>query len=492
MPVIQAEEAMHPLQVGERLANKDTVSGTPSNTQVATAHSDYEKLRRDLSAAYSQIAELDKRRRAQVDEIDSVEHEIEANCRLSEGKQTTINRLTAEVGRWESAVAVKMEQIAAELQAKEKIQRELAAFPSHIADLEQRYDAQCSHNELQTLPEHTIAFLTTALMQAHSEDRAEAERIATARRDLEHLLRLLSTPIIIAPERYVAAAQSQIPLARGELPQDILVSSFSAVKPTQAKMRLLSPISFLDGVSLAALRAAERQIAALQMECDNMSKKLETLRNKLQVIKSKVEEQERTIAALTAQRDQRERAAATMAENLAAVRRDIEQLLDDLAAFSPHIADLEWRYDAQSKAIRDQFQTKTSLLEHIIAFLTTAFMQARSKDRAKSEQIATARRDLEHLQYVLSEQMISLQERYEAQSQELKSFRDKLHSIPELHQPTYCHTVWKVNGTGSGSWEVHASLIPATKVEGFIGASFSFSSKVSQFLSFWNTILMGT
>ena len=463
MSVVQAEEAMRPLQVGEQLLNKDTVSDTRSNIQVATACPDSEKLRRDLSAAYFQIAELDKRRKAQLKEIKSVDDEITANHHLSEGKHIKINCLTADAGRWERAVVVKMEQIAAELEAKEKIQRELAAFPSHIADLEQRYDAQCIHNKLQTLPEHTITFLTTAFMQAHSEDRVEAEQIATARRDLEHLLRLLSTPIIIVPERYVVAAKSQIPIARGELPQDTLDSHCRAALPTQTKMRLLSPISVLEGASLAKLRAAERQIAALRMECDNQSKELDALRNDLQVSKSKVEEQERTITTLTAQRDQWERTATTMVEKLATVRRDIEQLLDDIAAFSPHIADLQRRYDAQSKAIRDQFQTKTTLLEHTIAFLTTPFMQAQSKDTAEAEQFATARSDLEHLQCVLSEQMTSLQERYEAQSQELESVRDKLHSIPKLHQPTYCHTVWKVFPS-SGSWEIHTSLIPAMKV----------------------------
>jgi chromosome segregation ATPase len=432
--------------------------------QMTTTRADYKKLRRDISAAYSQIAQLDKRRKAQAQEIESVECELDANHELVQDKRESINFLTAEVDSRKCVVDIKAEQIAAELRAKEEIQRELAALPSHIADLEQRYDAQSTHNELQTLPEHTITFLTTVFMQARGGNRAKARQIATARRDFEHLLRLLSTPIIIVPERYVAAAQSQVSIASGELPQDKLEMSASSVKPAYCRMISLSPITTLHGVSLIEeLREAERQIAELRMECDNKSKKLDSVRNDLQVMKSLVEEKERTITTLTAECDQLERAVVTMAENLAAVRRDIEQLLHDIAAFSPHIADLRRRYDVQSKAIRDQLQTKTSLLAHIIAFLTT-FTQAQSEDRGEAEQIATARRDLEHLQCILSEQMTSLQKRCRSQSQELKSVRNKLHSIPKLHQPTYIHTVLK----GScGSWKIDTRLISLSGKEGY-------------------------
>ena len=171
--------------------------------QIATARPDSERLRRDIFSAYSQIAELQARCEAQFKELDSVEDELDAKKCLVMDKDYEIITLTNKVNQLEYEFATWAERCAAERRDNEKLQRDLAAFSSHIADLEQRYDAQVIHNELQietSQLEHTITFLTTTFTHAQSEERAEAEQFATARRDLEHLRRLLSTQTIIVGE----------------------------------------------------------------------------------------------------------------------------------------------------------------------------------------------------------------------------------------------------------------------------------------------------
>ena len=452
--------------------------------QIATARPDSEKLRRDIFSAYSQIAELQARcdprqqesgelhrriggrsesKAAQSKELDSVEDELDAKKCLVMDKDYEIITLTNKVNQLEYEFATWAERCAAERRDNEKLQRDLAAFSSHIADLEQRYDAQAIHNELQietSQLEHTITFLTTAFTHAQSEERAEAEQFATARRDLEHLRRLLSTQTIIVGE-HGGDELSIEHSCTGALEQRMqafrLISSLSRVPRSTQLCRLALDLREADSELLEAeLMAAELQIEELQTSYDTQSKKLGSLRNELQVTRLLVEEKNRTITTLTAKVDQLERAVATKKKQFAAEGKDKKELLFNLAAFLGRITNLQWRYDAQSKAIHDQLQTEISLLEHTITFLTTTFiMQAQSEVKVKAEQIATARRDLEQLRCVLSKQTTSLREHCVVQSQELKSVRDALHSTVleaaarynTTHSATFSFT-WR---TGEGA-----------------------------------------
>jgi chromosome segregation ATPase len=135
-------------------------------------------------------------------------------------------------------------------------------------------------------------------------------------------------------------------------------------------------------------------MAELQRRYDAQSKELGSVRSSLQTNKSLFEEKDPTITTLTAEVDQWKLADAPKAKQFAAEHHDKEKFQRDLAAFSSQTADLQKRYDAQSKdivAIRGELQTKTSLLEekeHTITSLTTGVAQARREDSAKAEQIA--------------------------------------------------------------------------------------------------------
>ena len=443
---------------------KDPTSDSPPNMQIATAHPDSEKLRRDIFSAYSQIAELQARCEAQSKELDSVEDELDAKKCLVMDKGYEITTLTNKVNQLEYEFATWAEKCAAEHRDNEKLQRDLAAFSSHIADLEQRYAAQAIHNELQietSQLEHTITFLTTAFTHAQSEERAEAEQFATARRDLEHLRRLLSTQTIIVGE-HGGDELSIEHSCTGALEQRMqafrLISSLSRVPRSTQFCRLALDLREADSELLEAeLLAAELQIEELQMSYDAQSKKLGSFRNELQITRLLVEEKDRTITTLAAKVDQLERAVATKKKQFAAEGKDKVQLLFNLSAFLRRIANLQWRYDAQSRAIHEQLQTEISLLKHTITFLTTTFMQAQSEDKVKAEQIATARRDLEQLRCVLSKQMTSLRERYVVQSQELKSVRDELHSTALEAAARYNTTH---SGTFSFTWRMGDSPPP--------------------------------
>ena len=390
--------------------------------QIATARA---KFLRDFSASSSQIAELQKRYDAQSKEIESIEKELSIQEGLVKEKNCIIAPLTAEVDHWKHEVATKAKQAAAELRDEEGIQEYLALFSSWIADIEQRYDAQAVHSELQTnmsLLDHAITFLTAALMQAQSEDGANADQIATARSNLRHLRCLLSMQIIIVLKCFrmlglcsdsVSASSKQAitqsQSRKGYLPLD-----------WEARMSLMYPTTFTDAAS---------QLAELQRRYNAQSEQLDSVRNKLQITKSLVEEKDRTITTLTAEVRQWKCAADTEAARFAAVRNKNAELLKCIAAFFPHIADLQRRYDAQSKAIRDELQTRTSLLEHTITFINTAFTQAQSEDRAKAKQIATVCEELEQLRCVLFEKITNLQERCVAHSEELESVRTPLNEV---------------------------------------------------------------
>jgi chromosome segregation ATPase len=410
--------------------------------QMTTARLDSEKFRRDLCDLWSQIAQLEMRCDAQSEELDSAENELRGIESLVEEKDRIIATLTAQVDHEKCAHATMEEQVDAERRYNEKLQGYLEALSSHIADLKQRYDAQeeAIRDELQSkasLLRHPINFLATAFMQAQSEDRAKAEQFATARRDLERLLYELMPSILERMERgksildvaqvreldYERSEWTSPPkrAPRSRYSRDYMARWFSAEWLDSEESKKLPYPRTLPG--------AASKIAELQMRRDAQSKQLDSVWHKIEANDSLVYERDRTIATLPREVDRWKRAVATMAEHLAAVRKVKESLLRDLAAFSPRITFLQQYYDKKSKAIRAELQTHTSLLEHTITFLTTAFTQAQSEDGA----IATVRSDLEQLRCVFSELMTSLHARYAALPQELQSVRDELHSIEILY-----------------------------------------------------------
>lgn len=281
---------------------------------------------------------------------------------------------------------------------------------------------------------HTINFLATAFMQAQSEDRMKTEQFATAGRDLLHVPQqpmcqrseVRKMTLDVAQSRELDAVrweQTWPPRSASRLRCDYAAQRVSLEWLNLEESKMLTyPRTLADAAS---------KIAELQMCYNAQSKRLDSVWNKIAANYSLVEEGDRTISTLTYEVDRWKRAVATMAVHLAAVRRDKDLLLLDLAAFSPRIASLQQHYDGKSKAIRDELQAHTSLLEHTITILTTAFTPAQSEDRA----IATARGDLEQFRCVLSEKMTSLHERYAALPQELESLRDELHSIAILYHP---------------------------------------------------------
>jgi hypothetical protein len=80
-------------------------------------------------------------------------------------------------------------------------------------------------------------------------------------------------------------------------------------------------------------------------------KELGSVRSSLQTNKSLFEEKDPTITTLTAEVDQWKLADAPKAKQFAAEHHDKEKFQRDLAAFSSQTADLQKRYDAQSKDI---------------------------------------------------------------------------------------------------------------------------------------------
>ncbi|KAF8552289.1 hypothetical protein OG21DRAFT_1486320 [Imleria badia] len=351
-----------------------------NNVLTTITNTELEQLLLDLSTASSQMTSLQQN-------YAELSGDFRVTLSLRDEKDHTIATLTAELIQWKNADAGKALQITAVRQDNEMLRRDLSAASSRTAELQQRHDTQSrelgsTRKELQTTVslieerDRTIASLAAEVAHWKQSDVTKAEQIATARRDFEEVRRDLS--------------------------------------------------------------ASSSQIAELQKRHDAQSEELGSVRSELQANKSLVEQKDRTITTLTAEVDQWKRVDATKAEQFAAEHQDKEKLQRDLAAFSSQTADLQKRYDVQSKdiaTIRNELQTKMSLLEekeHAINSLTTDIAQAKREDSAKAEQISAARRDLEQLRRELSsasDRFADVQERYAAQSQELNSVRDELRQI---------------------------------------------------------------
>ena len=349
--------------------------------QVTISNKELEQLSLDLSTTSSQITELQQRYAQLSRDFGSVHYELQVTSSSRDEKDRTITSLTAEVAQWKTAEA-------AARRDNESLRRDLSATSSRTAELQQRCDAQSSElastrNELQTFIEErdrTVASFTAEVARWKQSDATKAEQIASSRRDYEKLQRDLS--------------------------------------------------------------ASSSKSAALQTHYDAQSQELGSVRNELQVNNSLLEEKERTITTLTAAVNQWKRTDTAKAEQIAAEHRDKEKLQLDLTSFSSQTADLQKRYDAQSKdivSIRNELQAKVSLLEEkerTVSSLIAEVAQAKREDSMKAEQLTTARRDVERLRLELSSastQSAALQKRYEAQSKELNSVRDELHQIEILY-----------------------------------------------------------
>jgi chromosome segregation ATPase len=338
--------------------------------QITISNKELDQFLLDLSTASSQITELQQNYAGLLRDFSSVRRELQVTISLRDEKDRIIATLTAEVAQWKNADAAKAQQITAVRHDSETLRRDLVSA---------RKEVQTKASLIEER-DRTIASFTAEVAQWKRSDVTKGEQIATARRNSEKLQTDLS--------------------------------------------------------------ASSSQMAELQRRYDAQSKELGSVRNELQANKSLVEEKDRTITTITAEVDQWKLADVTKAKQFAAEHQDKEKFQRDLAAFSSQTADLQKRYDAQSKdivTIRGELQTKTSLLEekeHTITFLTTEVAQAKREDSAKAEQIATARSDLEQLRRELSsasDRFTEIQERYAVQSKELESVRDEFRQIEILY-----------------------------------------------------------
>ena len=142
---------------------------------------------------------------------------------------------------------------------------------------------------------------------------------------------------------------------------------------------------------------------------------------------------DRTIASLTAEVEQWKLADATKAEQIATTKKQVDELQRDLSASTSQFAELQRRYEAQSRdfiAMRNELRTSSSEdKDRTVAALTAQVEEWKRKDALKEEHIGTIRKQTEDLQRELtstSSQVAEVLQRYELQSRELGSLRDQL------------------------------------------------------------------
>ena len=407
-----------------------------------------ERLTRELSAATSQIIVLRIQLSSLGDGTASQHDKIDSTITTTITTiTTTITTVTTQIQQWKHTVARNKGQITISNKELDQLLLDLSTASSQMTDLQQDYaalsrDFSSVRRELQVTlslrdeKDRTIATLTAEVAQWKNADAAKAQQITTVRQDSETLRRDL-----VSARKEVQTKASLIE------ERDRTIASFTA----QVAQWKRSDVTQKEQIATARrnserlqtdLSASSSQMAELQRRYDAQSRELGSVRNELLANKSLVEDKDRTITTLTAEVDQWKLADATKAEQFAAEHRAREQLQRDLAAFSSQTANLQKRYDAQSKdtvTIRNELQTKTSLLEkkeQTITSLTTEVAQAKREASANAEQTATARGDLDQLRRELSsasDRFTEIQERYTVQSQELNSVRDELRQIEILY-----------------------------------------------------------
>ncbi|KAG8215928.1 hypothetical protein J3R82DRAFT_7902 [Butyriboletus roseoflavus] len=433
--------------------------------QIITARQDSEKLQKDLSASTSQKTELQKRYDAQTKEIESLRNELQSHKTLFEEKERSITTLTAEVKQWKRSDATKAEQFAAEHRDKEKLQQDLTSFSSRLTDLQKRYDAVSTdivsvRSELQTKvslleeKEHTIASLKTEVTQTKREDKVKAEQISVARKDVEKLrieLSSASSRIADVQKRYEAQSK-ELHSVRDELHQiELLYSAGSGGKdkgPAKPSEHAVSQhIARALEKKNKEMEALRRDLAMSTTRNTELQKSYETLSKDISVVrdelKVKTSESEGAITSLTAQVEQWKRADTMKAERIATTLEQVEKLQIDLSTSTSQLAEFQVRYETQSRefiAVRKELQTSTSssaTKDRTIASLTADVDQWKRVDATKVEKITTTLKQVERLQRDVSASVSELAElrgRYEAQSCELTTVRDELHTKISLHE----------------------------------------------------------
>ena len=303
---------------------------------------------------------------------------------------TTITTITTRIEQWKHIVTRNKGQVTISIKELDQLSLELYSTSSQITGLQERYDelsrdfSSVRHEQRVTLSHHeakdrTIASLSAEVAQWKNTDAAKAQQITAAYRDNETLRHHLS--------------------------------------------------------------AASSRTAELQQRYDAQSSDLVSARTELQTKASLIEERDRTIASFIAEVARWEKSDATNAEQIATARQDYERLQRDLSVASSKTAELQNRYDAQSKelsSISDELQANKSLVEEKerrITALTAEVDQWKLADATKAERFAAEDRDKEKLQQDLasfSSQIIDLQKRYDARSQDVVSVRGELQSKVSL------------------------------------------------------------
>lgn len=305
---------------------------------------------------------------------------------------TTITTVTRRIDQWKrQTVAKNNNQIIISSKELELLSSELSTTSSQMAELQQHYGQLLSNfgsvrRELQVTlsrsneKDRTSASLTAEVAQWRITDVKKGEEITAARRENEMLRHDLS--------------------------------------------------------------AASARTAELQQRYDAQLKELASVRSQLQAKALLVEEGDRTIASFTAEIAEWKQSDAAKTEQIADARRDYDMVQTDFSTLSSQTAELQKRYNAQSKeiiSIRSKLHARESLLEekhHAVTSLSDELAQAKRESNLKTEQIETARRDVEQLRDKLSSsstRFADLQKRYEAQLQEVNSLRDQLHEIEALY-----------------------------------------------------------
>jgi chromosome segregation ATPase len=373
---------------------------------------------------------------------------------LIEERDRTIVSLAAEVVQWKRSDVAKGEQIATARRNSEKLQTDLSAFSSQIVELQKRYDAQSKElgtvqNELQASKslveekDRTITTLTTKVAQAKREDSAKGEQLATARNGLEQLRHELSSAsdrFTEIQERYAAQSQ-ELESVRDEFRQiEILYSS----RPNQGSSKPSKNV-----VAQQIARALEEKNKQMKELRDNLAvatsrntelqRSYEALLSEVSVVRDQLSVQasqhEGTIISLTAQVEQWKRADAMKAEQVASTLEAVEKLQQDISASISQLAELQGRYEAQSRefiAVRNKLQDRISSSEdkdRTVAALTAQVGEWKRSDALKEERILATCKQAEDLQRELastSSHITELLQRNEMQSRELSSLQDEL------------------------------------------------------------------
>jgi chromosome segregation ATPase len=347
---------------------------------------------------------------AQSEELVAIRNELLANKALVEKKDRIIATLTAEVDQRKLADTTNVAKLAAECRDKEKLQRDLAALTSQIADLRQRYGAESKdivtiRNELQTKTslleekELTITSLTAEVTQAKHEVSANAEQTASARGDLERLRReLSSTSDEFTEIQERSAAQSEeLEFVRDELSR-LKTLYFSrgsgklgnSTAAEQMKIALEEKIKQIEELRRDATEATSRY-NELQRSHKAQLREVSTVRDELS---SQVSQHEGTIASLTAQVEQQKRANTMKTEQIASTLKQVEKLQQDLSTSTSHLVELQSLYDTQSS----EFITVRNELQGTIASLAAEVDQWKLTDASKAEEIAATLKQVDDLQ----------------------------------------------------------------------------------------------